>query len=122
MMKYIKLSIYFSLFILVAACSYSNEYSYNVINDSDYEIEVVLESPYLDSTYTIMSKGSRRVLIYYSRSGGKNGPIFHDVKEDLSALIISNSDTISSVNYLNNSTWSFQEGYYTTTVRNEIFE
>jgi hypothetical protein len=54
---------------------------------------------------------------------GSKGPYFDDVSFDLKEFLVIQTDTVTStIDYLVNSSWDFNEGLYETTITEEEFK
>ncbi|TRX61666.1 hypothetical protein [Carboxylicivirga sp. M1479] len=107
----------------MAACDYLYDYTYQVTNDSDADITIELKSFQIDSIYIIPVNETRVLFITDHGVEGAKGPYFEDVTMDLDEFIVVKDGTLtSSRNYLDNSSWDYADGLYSTTINNEEFK
>ncbi len=120
-MKYSLRHLLVIFFISLTSCEYSYSYRYVVNNLADSTISIHLKTYRLDSTYYINS--TDKLTIYETDHGVERarGPYFDDVTKDLFECTVKKGTTISSRNYLSNSSWYFEKGEYSTTITNTEF-
>ena len=105
------------------SCDYVYDYTYEVTNKADSAIQIELNTLRIDSTYVIGVNETKILFITEHGLEGSKGPYFDDVSADLDKFIVTKNDTlISSKNYLDNSSWTFYEGIYSTTINNDEFK
>lgn len=122
-MKNSEMTLLFLSIISLNSCDYSYHYSYQVKNDTDSELKIELKTFQIDSTYTIAMNESKVLLITDHGIEGPKGPYFEDVSFDLDKFIVTKDDTlISSKNYLDNSSWNFDNGLYSSTINDDEFK
>ncbi len=106
----------------LVSCSWEYSHSYQVTNSSDSTIHVRVVSRYkTDSTFQIAVNETKTVLVTV-HNGDKSGPVFVDVGVDLDQMQISQDTFRSQRNYLNNASWTFKEGVYSTSVTQPEFQ
>lgn len=107
----------------LSACEYAYDYTYQVKNETDSELKIELKTFRIDSIYTIAVNETKVLFITDHGIEGSKGPYFDDVSVDLDKFIVTKNDTlVSSKNYLDNSSWNFENGLYSTTINNDEFQ
>ncbi len=120
-----KIGLLFSLLtvLLLISCEYSYDYTYQVTNETESEIKIELETFRIDSIYSINANETQILFVTDHGTEGSKGPYFDNVTVDLDKLIVIKNDTlISSKNYLDNSSWNYNDGIYSTTITNDEFK
>ena len=116
--------VFITLLLLIGAtgCEYSYGYSYVVTNKSDAQIKVNIKTFKEDSVYEIGVNESK--VLYVTEHGieGSKGPYFRDVVMDLDVFLVKKNDSLKSKkDYLENDSWNFHKGDYSTTINNDDF-
>lgn len=107
----------------LCSCEYAYDYTYQVTNNTNAEVKTELKTFEIDSVYTIDIKETKALFVTWHGVEGSKGPYFEDVNRDLDYFVVTKNDTlISKRSYLNNSSWEFNEGLYSTTILNDEFE
>ncbi len=112
----------FAAIIALSSCHYKYDYAYQVTNNTDSEVKIELKSRYIDSSY-IVSAGETKILFVTTHGyEGPKGPYYVRVLFDLYEFKLS-KDTflISTKDYLDSSSWKFNEGLYSTEIYNSEF-
>ncbi len=119
----LKKFIYITLILIfIVSCDYMYDYTYEVTNNSDSNIKIKLKTFNLDSVFNVNQNEIKILFITHHQVEGSDGPYFKDVSFDLANFIVSKNDTIfSKKDYLNNSSWQYDNGFYRTTITNEEF-
>lgn len=119
----------FGLFILLltilflASCDYAYDYTYQVTNQTNSEIKIELKTFQFDSIYSIEANGTQILFVTDHGIEGPKGPYFDDVANDLDRFVVTKSDTlISAKDYLDNSSWIYNDGLYSTEIADNEFE
>lgn len=111
------------LLLIITGCDYVYDYSYTVTNKSDTQIKVYVKTFRIDSTFLILKDSTKVLLIDDHGIEGSKGPYFDDVTVDLDDFkVIKNDTLISTRNYLKNDAWTYKDGDYSTTVKDDEFK
>jgi hypothetical protein len=123
-MKINKLGFILILSVLsLTSCDYAYDYTYEVTNDTDSEVKIKVQTFRIDSTYSISANETQILFVTDHGLEGSKGPYFEDVAEELDEFIVTKNDTlISTKDYLDNSSWNYDDGLYHTTIENNEFE
>ena len=107
----------------LASCDYAYDYTYEVTNDTDSEIKIKVKTFRIDSTYSVSANETQILFVDDHGLEGSKGPYFEDVAEELDKFIVTKNDTlISTKDYLDNSSWDYNDGLYHATVDDNEFE
>lgn len=113
----------FPIVILISftSCEYSYPYRYVLTNNTDSLIYVHVKTYKIDSLYQM--KSGEKKIIYETDHGieGSRGPYFQDVNKDIMLFSVTKGSLISHRDYLNNNSWYFEKGEYSSTVLNSEF-
>jgi len=123
MIRNLNTTVCFAILIFLNSCDYVYNYTYEVTNSTDGEINIELKTQSIDSVYSV-SKDEKKVLFITDHGvEGSKGPYFEDVSFDLKIFTVTKSDTLKSTrNYLSNSSWTYNNGLYRTTITLEEFK
>lgn len=107
----------------LASCDYAYDYTYKVTNDTDSEVKIKVQTFRIDSTYSISANESQILFVTDHGLEGSKGPYFEDVAEELDEFIVIKNDTIiSTKDYLDNSSWNYDDGLYHAMIEDKEFE
>ncbi|MDD2306749.1 MAG: hypothetical protein PHP53_18760 [Prolixibacteraceae bacterium] len=119
----LKLIFLFLIIMALASCEYAYDYTYQVTNNNESEVKIELKTFRIDSVFTIEANETKILFITDHGVEGSKGPYFDNVTIDLDKFIVTKNDTlVSSKNYLDNSSWNFDNGLYSTTINNDEFQ
>ncbi len=111
------------IIFLLSSCDAVYYYTYQVTNKTNSEIEIELKTFHIDTIYTI---GKNVTKILFETDHGVEsikGPYYRDVSYDLKIInIIKNDTIISSKNYLDSASWSFNDGIYSAIIEPNEFK
>jgi hypothetical protein len=119
------------LFVLFyfTSCDPVYEYTYEVTNSANAEISIYLKRNHystLEDKVEVFFIGRNETKIVLTSTHGvepPDGPFFDDVTHDLDSFeVVKNTTEISNRDYLDNSSWSYENGQYSTTVTNDEFD
>lgn len=109
--------------LLLVSCDYSYEYTYQVTNNTDSKVKIKVKTYQFDSIYSIAADETQILFITDHGIEGSKGPYFENVSHDLDEFIVAKNDTlISSKDYLDNSSWKYDDGLYQATIEENEFE
>ncbi len=122
-----KSALYLLMFTMVVSFSscvdYGYDYSYRVSNQTNSEIKIEVKTVEIDSIYSVSSNETKILFVTDHGLEGPKGPYFADVASDLETFVVIKNDTlISTKNYLDNASWNYNDGVYSTTVEENEFE
>jgi len=121
-MKKDLLTLFICLFSFFS-CDHTYEYTYEVTNESDSEVKIDLKASRFDSSYLVGTNDTKILFVKEHGVEAQNGPYFKDVSYDLDEFIVTKDRTlISKKDYLDNSSWIYNDGWYRATITNEEFE
>lgn len=109
------------LFLFFTSCENSYNYSYTITNSTDTIISIHIKTYKIDSTYTLAKDIKKTIYITDHGVEGSKGPYFKDVNQDLTIFLVTRGQLNAKKNYLNNDSWTFKNGDYSTTVINSDF-
>ncbi len=123
MIRILKTQFYMAILILFSSCDYVYDYTYQLTNSTDSEIKIKLATYSIDSIYSISAHETKILFVTDHGVEGSKGPYFDDVSFDLKEFLVIQTDTVTStIDYLVNSSWDFNEGLYETTITEEEFK
>ena len=122
-MNNFRLIVLFVISMSLSSCDSLYDYTYQVKNETDSEVKIELKTFHIDSIYTIGVNETKVLFITDHGVEGSKGPYFDNVSVDLKKIIVTKNDTVvSSKNYLDNSSWFFDNGLYYNIINNDEFK
>jgi len=123
-MKLNKLGLFLIFSVLsLTSCDYAYDYTYKVTNDTDSEVKIKVQTFQIDSTYSISANVTQILFVTDHGLEGSKGPYFEDVAEEINEFVVTKNDTlVSTKDYLENSSWDYDDGLYHTTIEDIEFE
>jgi len=126
---HMKKIINYLVIVFFASCDPVYDYTYEVTNFTYSEIEVIMKTSFrvsLESKVEIIKINWDETKVVLVTSHGvepSEGPYFKDVTWDLDSFVVmKNNIVLSNKDYLDNSSWTYNNGFYRTTVTNAEFE
>ncbi len=105
------------------SCDYIYDYTYKVTNDTNSEVKIKVKTFRIDSTYSISANETQILFVTDHGLESSKGPHFEDVANELDKFTVTKNDTlISTKDYLDNSSWNYDDGLYYATIEDSEFE
>ena len=111
------------IIFLLSSCDAVYNYTYQVTNKTNSEIEIELKTFQIDTIYTIEKNVTKILFVTDHGVERPKCPYYRDVSYDLKKFNVMKNDTIiSSKNYLDSASWSFNNGIYNAIIEPDEFK
>ena len=119
-----RLSYFFCCIALaLVSCDHTYQYTYEVTNNASSKVVIALRPIRSDSAYTLSSGETEILFVTDHGVEGARGPYFEDVRFDLDQFSVMRCDSVPSTkNYLDNSSWTYNNGLYRAIIEDSEFE